>query len=44
MSDVAKLSTRAGGVLAATCILTLVVNAITSSVGVPQGWLGPDGR
>ena len=34
MSDVAQVSTRAGGVLAATCISTLVVNANTSAVSI----------
>jgi hypothetical protein len=34
MSDVARASTRAGGVLAATCISTLVVNANTSAVSI----------
>src|SRR5919112_1436233 len=34
MSDVARVSTGAGGVLAATCISTLVVNANTSAVSI----------
>ena len=34
MSNVAQTSTRAGGVLAATCISTLVVNANTSAVSI----------
>ena len=34
MNDVAQGSTRAGGVLAATCISTLVVNANTSAVTI----------
>ncbi|MBD8045334.1 MFS transporter [Arthrobacter sp. Sa2BUA2] len=34
MSDAAEVSTRAGGVLAATCISTLVVNANTSAVSI----------
>ena len=34
MSDVAQVGTRAGGVLAATCISTLVVNANTSAVSI----------
>ena len=34
MSEVAQVSTRAGGVLAATCISTLVVNANTSAVSI----------
>ena len=34
MSDVAQAGTRAGGVLAATCISTLVVNANTSAVSI----------
>lgn len=34
MSEVATRSTRAGGVLAATCISTLVVNANTSAVSI----------
>src|SRR3954467_1190585 len=34
MSDVAHVSTRAGGVLAVTCISTLVVNANTSAVSI----------
>jgi MFS family permease len=34
MSDVAQQSSRAGGVLAATCISTLVVNANTSAVSI----------
>jgi len=34
MSDVAQVSTRAGGVLAATCVSTLVVNANTSAVSI----------
>jgi EmrB/QacA subfamily drug resistance transporter len=34
MSDVAQVKTRAGGVLAATCISTLVVNANTSAVSI----------
>jgi MFS family permease len=34
MTDVAQVSTRAGGVLAATCISTLVVNANTSAVSI----------
>lgn len=34
MSDAAQVSTRAGGVLAATCISTLVVNANTSAVSI----------
>src|ERR671912_690572 len=34
MSDLAQVSTRAGGVLAATCISTLVVNANTSAVSI----------
>ena len=34
MSNVAQTGTRAGGVLAATCISTLVVNANTSAVSI----------
>ncbi|HZB20195.1 MAG TPA: MFS transporter [Blastococcus sp.] len=34
MTDVARTGTRAGGVLAATCISTLVVNANTSAVSI----------
>src|SRR3954463_10290290 len=34
MSDVAQVRTRAGGVLAVTCISTLVVNANTSAVSI----------
>ena len=34
MSDVAQAGTRTGGVLAATCISTLVVNANTSAVSI----------
>ncbi|WP_043496552.1 MFS transporter [Georgenia sp. SUBG003] len=34
MGEVAQLSTKAGGVLAATCISTLVVNANTSAVSI----------
>jgi EmrB/QacA subfamily drug resistance transporter len=34
MSDVARAGTRTGGVLAATCISTLVVNANTSAVSI----------
>ena len=34
MSDLAQTGTRAGGVLAATCISTLVVNANTSAVSI----------
>ncbi len=34
MSEVAKQTSRAGGVLAATCISTLVVNANTSAVSI----------
>lgn len=34
MSDAAKISSRTGGVLAATCISTLVVNANTSAVSI----------
>ena len=34
MSDVATSTTRASGVLAATCISTLVVNANTSAVSI----------
>lgn len=34
MSDVTQVNTRAGGVLAATCISTLVVNANTSAVSI----------
>jgi EmrB/QacA subfamily drug resistance transporter len=34
MSDLAQVSSRAGGVLAATCISTLVVNANTSAVSI----------
>ena len=34
MSDAAKVSSRTGGVLAATCISTLVVNANTSAVSI----------
>lgn len=34
MSDAAQVSTRTGGVLAATCISTLVVNANTSAVSI----------
>jgi hypothetical protein len=34
MSDVVRASTRTGGVLAATCISTLVVNANTSAVSI----------
>lgn len=34
MSGVAQVGTRAGGVLAATCISTLVVNANTSAVSI----------
>ena len=34
MSDVAQAGARAGGVLAATCISTLVVNANTSAVSI----------
>ena len=34
MSDVAQVTSKAGGVLAATCISTLVVNANTSAVSI----------
>ena len=34
MSDAVKVKSRAGGVLAATCISTLVVNANTSAVSI----------
>jgi MFS family permease len=34
MSDLAQVSSRAGGVLAATCVSTLVVNANTSAVSI----------
>ena len=34
MSDTAQVKSRAGGVLAATCISTLVVNANTSAVSI----------
>ena len=34
MSDVAQVTSRVGGVLAATCISTLVVNANTSAVSI----------
>lgn len=34
MNDQTKVGTRAGGVLAATCISTLVVNANTSAVSI----------
>src|SRR3954452_23148281 len=42
MSDVAQAGTRAAGVLAVTCISTLVVNANTSAVSIPPPAISDD--